>query len=66
MKIVEYPKRNKVRTIRRDRPDEPVMYVNLGLTESIFRQIEASAKANFRTASAEVRFRLARDLDKNP
>jgi hypothetical protein len=68
MKILDIkPTRNSaLRHRRRDSPDKPLTYVNLGLPENIWQQLDKSAKTNCRTPAGEVRFRLMRDLDKNP
>lgn len=64
MKIVDYTAK-KTRKLRRDRPTQPMMYVNLGLPEKLFLRIEENAKSSFRTVAQEINFRLTRDLDAN-
>jgi hypothetical protein len=68
MKIldIQTTRNSPLRRRRRDKPAQPLTYVNLGLPEDLWLRLEQSAKNNCRTASGEVRFRLARDLDKNP
>jgi hypothetical protein len=64
MKVVDYPKNKATQTrkFRRDRPDEPLMFINLGLPETLWRRLEQSAKSNCRTVAQEARFRIIRDL----
>ena len=66
MKIVDITgkqTRTSARKLRRDRPREPVMQVNLGMPETLFLRIEESAKASFRTVAQEINFRVLRDMD---
>jgi hypothetical protein len=68
MKILDIkPTRDSpLRRHRRDKPTQRLTHVNLGLPEDLWKQIDQSATTNCRTPAGEVRFRLIRDLDKNP
>jgi hypothetical protein len=62
MKVVEYIPGKKTRKFRRDRPDQPMLFINLGLPEELWKQVEQSAKENCRTVAQEARFRIQRDF----